>query len=271
MRLIALFILTLTPNLFFGQVAIIKEVSRTNKVSKEKYVFPKIIMSQFPDRARKINNYLREDILAVEPDTPDSTIFNEVWKVEGEPLPTLSNLEYEVIRNKNSILSVKISAEGCGAYCEDWERFFTFNLKTGNIIRLDSIFSMEGLENLSNYMDSIKQSKIKNKLREINDTLNSPSVKNTPNDLEYYNEMLELYTDCLDSKITYEYISEYEYSITSYGLIIYSDRCSAHYNRNADELWTFEYPIDLNQWVDLLTPLGKKLIQDLGAKMRKIK
>jgi hypothetical protein len=240
----------------FGQMATVKKIEQINPVSKEKYVFPKIIVQGMPVSSKKINNKLRSEILDVDSAVKDSQIFNGVWRT-AEQWPTLSDLAYEVIRNDRWVLSIKISAEGCGAYCENWERYFTFNLKTGNQLFLDSLINDIGLHKLATDFNSFKQAKLRNIIKETKDTLETTAVKNDKETLEYFSDMLSLYTGCLDSKIEFEDMTGMEFSVESPGLVLYSERCSVHYNRNLDELWIFEYKIDLKDWKGYLTNYGR--------------
>jgi hypothetical protein len=244
-----------------GQIATIKDIKQTNPLSKEKYVFPKIIIQASPYKAKKINNILRKEILDADPNTPESEIFNKVWKTSDYDMPALSNIGYEILSNRNSILSITIGAEGCGAYCESWDRYFNFNLKTGNLLTIDSLFTRTGIHQLALNLDSTKEIKIKNKLVEIQDSLKTISIQKNKDDIDYYRKMLELYTDCLDRRIIDENISSLEFVLTSSGITIYSERCSAHYNRNADELWVFIYKIAFKSWLSYLTPYARALVQ----------
>lgn len=246
-------------NLAAGQIATIKKIEQTNPITKDKYVFPKISIQGFSNCARKINNSLRSEILYADSNIRDNQIFDKVWGTAKQS-PTLSDLSYEVLGNNSSILSIKISAEGCGAYCESWDRYFVFNLKTGNQLHLDSMINAQGLLKLSKDFNSFKQVKLNDKIKEIRDTLKTDVVVKDKGSLDYYTEMLGLYTDCLDKKITYEYIVDLEFSFATSYLVMYSDRCSGHYNRNLDELWTFEYKIHLKNWVSYLTKYAKALV-----------
>ena len=242
-----------------GQSAVIKKVEQRNPITQELYVFPNIFIKDFSNKARKINNRLRSEILEVDPNTQDSKIFDRVWRTKKQS-PTLTELTYEIIRNDQSILSLKISAEGCGAYCESWDRYFTFNLKTGNQLLLDSLINNKGLIKLSADFNFFRQTKINDKIKEIKDTLETNAVQNNKDDLNYYTEMLNLYKDCIESKITLEDLTDIKFSVNSVNLRLYSDRCSAHYNRNLDELWDFEYIIELTDWTENLTKYGRSFI-----------
>lgn len=227
-----------------GQNAVIKQLQQVNPITKEKYVFPKIFIKGNPAIAAKINGELRSQILDIDSSVADNRIFDHVWKTEDH-MGSLYNLHYQVIRNAKSILSIKFSAEGCGAYCEDWDEYFTFNLKTGNALRLDRILTTKGLANLVSNFNSFKLNTLKEKVKQIQDTLKKVEIKKDITSLGYYTDMMDLYTECQEYKMDSERIASVDFSISLTSLSIYSGRCSAHYNRNLDEIGDFEFKTKL--------------------------
>ena len=67
-----------------GQSAVIKKVEQRNPITQELYVFPNIFIKDFSNKARKINNRLRSEILEVDPNTQDSKIFDRVWRTKKQ-------------------------------------------------------------------------------------------------------------------------------------------------------------------------------------------
>ncbi len=257
-RIILLFVLF--ANYSFGQNAVVKEIKQKNPITKEVYVFPNIIFNNSKTVEQKINNSLRSEILSVDSGTSVNKIFDQVWRTK-EQSPTLSDITYSVIRNSQSILSLSITAEGCGAYCETGTNYFTFNLKTGNKLSLDSIFTYQGITILVDSLNRSKTGKIKAKIREIQSIIKSNKFQKDKDQKEYYLEMLDLYKDCLNKRVSLEYMSNLKFVITNKRLKIYSDRCSAHYNMAMDELWSFEYVADLKYWLKYLTSYGLGLMK----------
>ncbi|HEX2683843.1 MAG TPA: hypothetical protein VHL77_07915 [Ferruginibacter sp.] len=252
-----LFLFCLSLNKFSsGQTVLVKEIKQVNPLTKELYVFPDII-SPSKTVAQKINDHLRSEILDADPATAPRKIFDHVWRTK-EQSPTVSNITYAIIRNNRSILSLSITAEGCGAYCETGTTYFTFNLHTGNKLTLDSLFTKQGAAVLVDSLNVLRSKKIKAKIRELQNIL---KTKKNKTEREQYQEMLKLYRDCLDQKLSDEFFSYLGFAMTEKKIKIYSDRCSAHYNMAIDELWVFEYTIDLKNWRDHLTNLGLELIK----------
>lgn len=248
-----LLIFTCFTYIAIGQNAIIKEISRTNPITKEIYIFPKITLPASYINSQKINTLLRYDILYLEKETKDKRIFNEVWMTKKQ-MTQVGNISYVIKQNDNKFLSLSISAEGCGAYCEGFTKDYTFNAQTGNILTIDSIFTKEGFKMLVDSLNINKVELIKAKLDEATDSLIHNSTQNNPEAIEYYTYMIELYQSCLESKIELSYISGF--IIQDGKLSLSTSRCSAHYNQNVDEIGEFEYSLYLENWKNYLTPFA---------------
>ena len=53
-------------------------------------------------------------------------------------------LDFKVTYIKNDLISLNISAEGCGAYCSFFTNYFTYNYKTGAFLTIDQIVDTNG-------------------------------------------------------------------------------------------------------------------------------
>lgn len=243
-----------------AQSVVVKKITRINKFTEEKFIFPVIIVPKSVDKTNKINNTLRKEILDVNILTPVEKIFDKVWQTKkNETLGTL-NIDFEILFNTQWLLAIKFNEELCGAYCESHDSYYNFNLKTGNKITLFSLFNQAGQQKLLQYLDSSKISILKNKLLEIQDTLKVITNTNRKDDIDYYKEMIELYQVCLDNYHPIDDMTYLKFYLADSVITIYSNRCSAHYNRSLDEINEFEYKIDLKNWLLYLTPLGKTIV-----------
>jgi len=59
---------------------------------------------------------------------------------------TAGGLEYNVIRNDNVILAIKIGGMSCGASCWPSDRYYNFDVKTGRHLRLSDFLTRNGVE-----------------------------------------------------------------------------------------------------------------------------
>ncbi|MBC5994498.1 hypothetical protein [Pontibacter cellulosilyticus] len=67
----------------------------------------------------------------------DSTIAD--WAAEG-----IVYLDFQVTYNKQGILSLNISTEGCGAYCSSWTEYFNYSTLTGKALDLGDVIDTKG-------------------------------------------------------------------------------------------------------------------------------
>ncbi len=246
MNIVLSFIFLLFSFASFGQRAKILILKKRNPFTKEIYVFPKAVASSF-QATEKINKAMRDMVLGVTENITDANIFDSVWR-------NVSDLSFQVSQLNARLISLSISGQGCGAYCEPFTYYFTFNTKTGNQLTLDSLFTPVGIKTLVYNLNLNRNKRVLKKIKELNTSLRLRKVKNTRNDIL---EKKQLYTDCLAKKINPSYIAEIGFLCKSGNLKIYTERCSVHYNMTLDDLWTFQYQITLKDYAKMLTDFGR--------------
>jgi hypothetical protein len=106
---------------------------------------------------------------------------------------------------KNGLISLNISAEGCGAYCTSWTDYFTYN-ETGQYITIDQIIDITG--GFKNRVMADKAKQYQQQKQELKEMLHA---KNTELDKNTYNWSLAQFENC-----------ENEFTVHSFAL--YSDR-----------------------------------------------
>jgi hypothetical protein len=80
-----------------AQSVVVKNITRINKFTEEKFIFPVIIVPKSVDKTNKINNTLRKEILDVNILTPVEKIFDKVWQTKKNE--TLGTLKFYLIHN----------------------------------------------------------------------------------------------------------------------------------------------------------------------------
>jgi hypothetical protein len=261
MKFRILFFFLLAACISFAQSPRVLTIKKANPISKEIYVFPKVIVPNSSLASQKINNKLRDYVLGVSDDVKDTNIFDSVWRTTYR-MENISDLSFKVSEVNASIISLTISGQGCGAYCEAFNYYFTFNTQTGNQLTLDSLFTREGLKTFVKVLNENKKQRLNKKLKEINHSLTLANVKTDTIEKERLFEMLSMYTDCLTKTIDIEFMSDIQFLIKKGKITVYSDRCSAHYNMAYDDLWTFVYSTDLKNLKKLLNRYGLSLIKN---------
>ena len=251
--------------LFFSQAcssqALIREIKGKRPYEKSaSYIFPEIIIQNNRVSTERINAQLQQDLLDIDKRTMKKSIFENVWGTKERPYSSLNDLSYSVLYNSKKFLSISITAEGCGAYCEYFTRYYSFDSKTGKKIIPGSLLTKKGLEALLDSMNKRKETLLKQKLAEITDSLNNIVEKDSSSSSkEDLTEIKELYTDCLERSKFYT-TEDLNFYFTKTGLFIFTDRCSAHFNRAIDELDDFNFRFQLKDWRKHFTSFAKQLI-----------
>jgi hypothetical protein len=104
-----------------------------NHFQNDKLKFP-IIKTGNLEIDKLVNKDLKNRFTNNEfPDLPtDSTLIK--WADEQ-----IIYLDFHVTYSKSGLVSLNITAEGCGAYCTGWTDYFTYNLTTGKHVTINEI------------------------------------------------------------------------------------------------------------------------------------
>ena len=160
----------LQPKSVLGKHQKLKQSKKLILSLKKFTSFQKSLFQTPQSLQKKINNKLREYVLGATPNTKDANIFDSVWRT-NDRVGNISDLSFKISEANASLISMTISGEGCGAYCESFDYHFTFNAKTGNQLSLDSLFTKEGIKTFVKTLNDNKMQKLNNKLKEINQSL----------------------------------------------------------------------------------------------------
>ncbi|WP_242929359.1 hypothetical protein [Pontibacter vulgaris] len=114
----------------------------------------------------------------------DSTIAD--WAAEG-----IVYLDFQVTYNKRGILSLNISAEGCGAYCTSWTEYFNYSTLTGKALDLGDVVDTKG--NFKELVLKQKKAQYEQQRKELKEMLVD---KESGLDSATYDWALEHYNDC---------------------------------------------------------------------------
>jgi hypothetical protein len=72
----------------------------------------------------------------------------------------LSELDYDITLNTKDILSLKLNALGCGAYCSSYNIYLNFDLNTGETLRIQDVID-------NNYLDTFRAMVQKDKVKAL--------------------------------------------------------------------------------------------------------
>ena len=206
----------------------------------------------------RINSYISKSELDLDYMKARKNIFEVLKRNENEMMGKHLGIDYEIHILNDKFYSVMISGEACGAYCELHETRYNFDLTTGKKINLKELIKPNMVSTLIDTLTQIQKSMIKEARETADSILKHQKLDSL--EREYYTEMLELYTDCPRFAFDLESIDYFGFYLTPKELVITSDRCSAHYNRNVDEIGEFKFRLDYRKWNQFFSDYGKRVM-----------
>lgn len=162
----------------------IPRIEKFSNVQNQKLKFP-IIRTGNPQIDNLINTDIKNRFTNNEyPDlSTDSTLIK--W-ADG-----IIYLDFQVPYIKNGLISLSISAEGCGAYCTGWTDYFTYNYVTGKYVTIDHIINTTG--KFRNRVIADRKKQYEQQKKELKEMLID---KNAELDEDTYKWALEQYENC---------------------------------------------------------------------------
>ncbi len=245
-KIISLFIITLFfTNCKKNEFYITKIKEPSPKYPTLFYEFP--LLNGSEEIANKINREIANELLDINLNDKYKSIFENVWATENRPMSRLSFLNYKVNTLNQNIYSVTFYSESCGAYCEEFDISYNFNLRNGNKITLDTILTSKGKKELIKILSHKKRKKIEDYIVHLE------NKKATIEDKEIINESIWLYKDCLNS-LPFKTLDYIDFKIKKDSIILESGRCSNHAMRALDDLDNYSYAFHIS---DIETYLNK--------------
>jgi hypothetical protein len=222
-----------------------------------KYIFPDLKCKSNQMAAERINQDLRQDILELDSGKQYKSIFEKVWGSEENPMPMESDFSFEVVNNDDRFFCITMSAEGCGAYCEDWTRYYTWDSRTGQKIELQELFSSTGLQRFSDSLRTLRNHRIRSAVADLKKTMKK-DLTASPEDAEGIQMAIGIFFDCLDTArtpaVSFGYTLDHEH------LDVYLGACLPHMIRAYDEV-DYTFIFDLNKWDIYLSDYAKSLLK----------
>ncbi len=199
----------------------------------QSYSFPKVGITDRPELAERINKDLALDLLEVDIDTLKGSLFQQVWGDAEGGLPRLNTLAWTSVRPLANVLSFEFSGEACGAYCEDFSIHYNYDLRTGERLQFDSLFTQVGSLEVREWIGKRWAMAMEVEIAHLQDSLRTWVM--AADEQEAIEASLSLYNDCLVERTRQlPYIEDFEFLRT--GLRVSVARCSTHVDREADAM-----------------------------------
>lgn len=216
--------------------------------------------------ASKINNLLFIELYGALAPVRYAKLFGENDAVE---LSGLSNQSFTVVLNNGRVFSLAFSGEGCGAYCEDFTRYYAFDASTGNHLVPSDLFTASASIALTKKMLGYKQMLYTRQIALLEAELKQISAaKAKAEDIEVLEGKIALNKGCLSDLAEQDArtnpFTRYGYNFNRTGVEINSERCSNHALRAYDDVGNVVLTIPYSELRPYLSDYGKYLFLNEG-------
>lgn len=192
---------------------------------------------------RRINTWLQVTTLGRLPDHPFG----------GFDASTTS-LNFSVTTQTDGYLSLEIDGEYMGAYPSADSTAYSFDLRTGDLIGLNDLFSSNGLIEFEKRVES-------DRLRQMDQVLTSLRHHPKGSDHELDDEKLGFYSDCRQRLVGTD-LTKNQLSLGKNELILSMEMCANHAELALDDLFNYESHYAFSAVKPWLSDYGRCLLID---------
>lgn len=237
-----------------GPATVSEVVYKQQGESYNRYRLPWVTQNDNPASAKRINDFIFSRFAQQLPGADPQATLNRIGQ---QGIEQTASLDFELVNNKNNILTINIIAEGCGAYCETYSNYTSFDLTTGANIDLDDIISPPAVTQLNQQVKSDIRHQITAFIEAQNNLPLEQKVKDEGEVVDYQ----QFYADCW--AMTMDDVSFVNKFFLDNGQLVFNnERCSNHASRALDDLGEFTSKIPVSELTGQFTPFGQNLIID---------
>jgi hypothetical protein len=221
---------------------------------------------------RKINDRLFVEQFAV---LAPRQIKAKFVVTEGMDIAGLTTQEVSVLRNDERVLTIALDREWCGAYCENSNHYYQFDVQTGAMLQAEDLLTDAGKLQLQRWMRQKRIAAYQQQLTVLaKERRAEKSNKQKPSkadgmDIEdriFFNQ------DCINQiKATKETRAQeierfgyHKMALLPASLNLVAYRCSNHAMRALDDVDTVTLEVPYDKLDALLTPYGQAVLRKQG-------
>jgi hypothetical protein len=184
------------------------------------------------------------------------------------------------LMREGRVLSVTVTVEGCGAYCESSDSQFEFDTRTGRVLTINEIIKKDSISKIAKTVAKANSKKIKNFLVQLEK--NKEKINKQKNikdkhtvdgrDLEEVEGQIAMYEQCLENynpEKEFSFYGKYsdpgQMTIGDLGISFSQGKCSNHAMRALDDLWELVHTIKNEDMRPYLTDYGKYIVLGEGS------
>ncbi len=197
---------------------------------------------------------------------------------DGIAIAGLASQDFSISRNDDRVLTVAFENEGCGAYCENYRVFYSFDVKTGDALAAEELFTSAGFINLRKQLHHGRQSAYRKAVASLRNELKSAQKQRQASSRESLNDLqerIELNRSCSGEGVHTDRTprapeivagfgyDKFELAATEFRLT--RERCSNHGMRALDEVGDYTLTLSYAALRPHLTSYGKALLLNEGS------
>jgi hypothetical protein len=211
--------------------------------------------------AERINALMFQNVFDLEfPAVPPANPEQSLTVLDDQLSRSIASIGFQVLRNDGRMFSVLFDGEGCGAYCESFQRPLAFDAATGRLLTEADLFTDSGRKALILELVKRNQKAIQDQITKLQDK--GESLFGNPEDKE---ATIEMYRGCLNnwrSKEWQNWLGKMEFHPTE--LLFVHGRCSNHALQGLDDLGDLRNSYAYATLKPWLSDYGRRLL--LGEK-----
>ena len=218
--------------------------------------------------AERINILLHHFLLGTLPPPAGTPTLPVIALAASEATNGLASLQVEPpkVLYQGRVLAVSAGGDGCGAYCESYERHFAFDARTGRLLVPAELFTPAGLKALSARKASLNLTTLQNAAGEARKALRGKKL--SADDKERYEYQVNLYEECAGRYKEGGYLNDGinlgAMRLVEGGIEWNDERCSNHATRALDDLGDLKLTMSADMLGSWLSPYGRALLLDQG-------
>lgn len=167
-RTYLLFLVLFIPASSFAQYKI-----RTLKHKEDNDLLFPILTGENNAAAKRINDHLQMDFFeTTTAKIPESKLFDGSRFIQDDSISQTGYtlISFEIELNTPKVLSISFQVEGMGAYPTSFEKYFSFDARSGMRLTADSLFTQKGVYEVKNILIQRRSKDIKAWIRDLKES-----------------------------------------------------------------------------------------------------
>lgn len=177
--------------------------------------------------------------------------------------------EFELARHDDRVLSIKFTLEGCGAYCEGYDSYYSFDLRNGYAIDLPDLLTPEGRAAASRRIVEHRKRLYAVQVKSLKKELVQARQGGKADALQDIEERIALNEECLEREQradrATDLIDYAKFRLDGSGIVLSTERCSNHAQRALDDVADVETVLTPKDLSAALTPYGRTMVLGQGS------